>query len=104
VPPFGLLAGRRRYVQAFALKSVAPSFVERLPTPGHRKSFPVALLKLDAKGNDAMRTTLLAFVLALTLAVLGTSLAYAHGGGCRKDSPMGQCCHMDHKTGLVHCH
>ena len=27
-----------------------------------------------------------------------------HGGGCRKSSPPGQCCHMDHKTGLVHCH
>lgn len=28
----------------------------------------------------------------------------AHGGGCRKSSPPGQCCHKDHKTGLVHCH
>ena len=28
----------------------------------------------------------------------------AHGGGCRKSSPPGQCCHMDHKTGIVHCH
>lgn len=28
----------------------------------------------------------------------------AHGGGCRKSSPPGQCCHMDHKTGVVHCH
>lgn len=28
----------------------------------------------------------------------------AHGGGCRKNSPPGQCCHMDHKTGIVHCH
>lgn len=27
-----------------------------------------------------------------------------HGGGCRKDSPIGQCCHMDHSTGIVHCH
>ena len=27
-----------------------------------------------------------------------------HGGGCRKSSPAGQCCHMDHKTGIVHCH
>lgn len=27
-----------------------------------------------------------------------------HGGGCRKSSPPGQCCHMDHKTGIVHCH
>lgn len=27
-----------------------------------------------------------------------------HGGGCRKNSPTGLCCHMDHKTGIVHCH
>ncbi len=27
-----------------------------------------------------------------------------HGGGCRKASPPGQCCHMNNKTGLVHCH
>lgn len=27
-----------------------------------------------------------------------------HGGGCRKDSPPGLCCHKNHKTGEVHCH
>ncbi len=27
-----------------------------------------------------------------------------HGGGCRKDSPPGQCCHMDRKAGTSHCH
>lgn len=43
------------------------------------------------------------FALAL-LAVTLPSLAYAHGGGCRKDSLPGQCCHMDHSTGIVHCH
>ncbi|QHQ36686.1 hypothetical protein [Algicella marina] len=26
----------------------------------------------------------------------------AHGGGCRKDSPAGQCCHAGSK--LYHCH
>ncbi|AZY82380.1 hypothetical protein CYO81_16020 [Bordetella pertussis] len=30
--------------------------------------------------------------------------ASAHGGGCRKDSPPGKCCHMDRKAGTVHCH
>jgi hypothetical protein len=25
--------------------------------------------------------------------------AFAHGGGCRKSSPPGQCCHMEKKTG-----
>lgn len=28
----------------------------------------------------------------------------SHGGGCRKSSPPGQCCHMDNSTGIVHCH
>jgi hypothetical protein len=42
-------------------------------------------------------------VVALALAFTGT-VALAHGGGCRKDSPPGQCCHMDTKTGVVHCH
>jgi hypothetical protein len=27
-----------------------------------------------------------------------------HGGGCRKSSPAGQCCHMDNSAGSVHCH
>ncbi|QAX28443.1 hypothetical protein ETW24_03110 [Leisingera sp. NJS204] len=27
-----------------------------------------------------------------------------HGGGCRKSSPPGQCCHMETATGTVHCH
>ncbi len=27
-----------------------------------------------------------------------------HGGGCRKSSPPGQCCHMDNRVGSVHCH
>lgn len=27
-----------------------------------------------------------------------------HGGGCRKSSPPGQCCHMDNRTGTEHCH
>ncbi len=28
----------------------------------------------------------------------------SHGGGCRKASPPGQCCHMDNRVGRVHCH
>jgi len=27
-----------------------------------------------------------------------------HGGGCRRSSPPGQCCHMDNRVGKVHCH
>lgn len=37
-------------------------------------------------------------MLAFTVAV------EAHGGGCRKDSPRGQCCHMEKRVGKVHCH
>lgn len=33
-----------------------------------------------------------------------TPEVFAHGGGCRKDSPPGKCCHMDRKKGEVHCH
>lgn len=33
-----------------------------------------------------------------------TGRAKARGGGCRKSSPPGQCCHMDNSTGRVHCH
>jgi hypothetical protein len=36
--------------------------------------------------------------------VIGAGNAVAHGGGCRKSSPPGQCCHMDNSTGTVHCH
>ncbi len=31
-----------------------------------------------------------------------TSNAYSHGGGCRKDSPKGKCCHAGSKP--YHCH
>lgn len=42
----------------------------------------------------------------LTAALFTASIApaLAHGGGCRKSSPPGQCCHMDNKAGRVHCH
>lgn len=38
------------------------------------------------------------------LAVILSTPATAHGGGCRKNSPPGQCCHMEKATGSVHCH
>ncbi|WP_169728715.1 hypothetical protein [Gemmobacter nectariphilus] len=43
-------------------------------------------------------------ILALSVWASATPLALAHGGGCRKSSPPGQCCHMDNKAGRVHCH
>ncbi len=39
---------------------------------------------------------------ALTVITSGGEVQ--HGGGCRKSSPPGQCCHKDHSTGTVHCH
>lgn len=48
------------------------------------------------------------FILALLAIAVAWSLsmtvANAHGGGCRKNSPPGKCCHMDKKAGVVHCH
>lgn len=44
-------------------------------------------------------------ILALTLlAPVTTAPAFAHGGGCRADSPYGQCCHMNNSKGYVECH
>lgn len=43
-------------------------------------------------------------VLAFAIAALAALPADAHGGGCRKSSPPGQCCHMDNSVGAVHCH
>jgi len=35
---------------------------------------------------------------------IGQNEIVEHGGGCRKSSPPGKCCHMEKKTGKVHCH
>lgn len=44
-------------------------------------------------------------ILALLLIFASAAnVAFAHGGGCRKDSPPGKCCHMERKTGIPHCH
>ncbi|MGX0903596.1 hypothetical protein ACSSV8_002179 [Roseovarius sp. MBR-79] len=57
----------------------------------------IAALLLSGWGADVVR--------AETVATLGQGVTvYEHGGGCRKSSPPGQCCHMEKKTGQVHCH
>ena len=48
-----------------------------------------------------MQSSLIA---ATVLATINNPEVFEHGGGCRKNSPPGQCCHMNHKTGIVHCH
>ncbi|WP_293722728.1 hypothetical protein [Stappia sp.] len=41
-------------------------------------------------------------MVCLALVALPLSQAGAHGGGCRKDSPPGKCCHAGSKP--YHCH
>lgn len=48
-----------------------------------------------------MRKLLTTLLSIFAVAALVTT-AYAHGGGCRKDSPRGQCCHAGSKP--YHCH
>lgn len=52
-----------------------------------------------------MKTLVAALALATaTISFIATD-AFAHGGGCRKSSPPGQCCHADNSNGgRVHCH
>jgi len=57
------------------------------------------------KPHDERRLSVKRSIFVLTLlAVLVPTMAQAHGGGCRKSSPPGQCCHMDNSVGRVHCH
>lgn len=61
-----------------------------------------------AKGRGGAAHVLLGLsltflMIAIALAALATPAA-AHGGGCRKSSPPGQCCHLETATGRVHCH
>ncbi len=47
-----------------------------------------------------------ALIAAIAAALsFSVTIADAHGGGCRKSSPAGQCCHADNSNGgRVHCH
>lgn len=47
---------------------------------------------------------LIVAAMAATFTLTATASASAHGGGCRKSSPAGQCCHLETRTGTVHCH
>lgn len=47
---------------------------------------------------------ILTAVFTVTFATMTFGVAEAHGGGCRKSSPPGKCCHMQKSTGKVHCH
>jgi len=59
--------------------------------------------------SSAIFVAFLTFGVGDAIATTGVSFQsgneiYEHGGGCRKNSPQGQCCHMDRKAGVVHCH
>lgn len=43
-------------------------------------------------------------LIVVLMMMFTTTFAFAHGGGCRKDSLPGQCCHVDSRTGFIHCH
>tara|TARA_R110001592_G_C12819637_1_gene718839 strand:- start:151 stop:330 length:180 start_codon:yes stop_codon:yes gene_type:complete len=47
------------------------------------------------------RSLMKKIIIVLSLIVFA-STAIAHGGGCRKDSPPGQCCHAGSEP--YHCH
>lgn len=60
-----------------------------------------------------MRTLFLTLILTLAAPIGWAGLPQSgtvpgadtqHGGGCRRDSGPGQCCHMDNSAGSVHCH
>lgn len=65
----------------------------RLPSAGDRNFVKGAKVR-------ALST----LILALSLAVPMVGKAFAHGGGCKQDSPPGLCCHMDNSVGYEHCH
>jgi len=54
--------------------------------------------------EEIMRHIRMLVAALLVASVTAPMLAHAHGGGCRKSSPPGKCCHMEKKTGKVHCH
>lgn len=54
---------------------------------------------------NALATVLMIGFLAVSNPLGASSFDEAgHGGGCRKSSPPGQCCHMDNSVGRPHCH
>ena len=75
--------------------------IVNLPAIACRCALPAALPNLF-QGAIFMKNALIAVIAVALLATVYP--ASAHGGGCRKASPPGQCCHRDNSTGLVHCH
>jgi len=53
--------------------------------------------------NAKLAASLVAVAIVM-VSCLAWAPASAHGGGCRKSSPPGKCCHMDNSEGRVHCH
>lgn len=54
--------------------------------------------------HGGLMMKVLPILLLVIVSMAWMPVASAHGGGCRKSSPPGKCCHMDKKRGEVHCH
>jgi len=54
--------------------------------------------------SHSTRALLASLWISLIAAPAMAHTVVEHGGGCRKSSPPGQCCHMQNSTGTVHCH
>jgi len=60
---------------------------------------------LQNQEYDFMKKFLTAFAVSSVILASFATAAFAHGGGCRRSSPPGQCCHADNSNGgRVHCH
>ena len=69
------------------------------------KEILIMLLKLVAFAFAASAAFPLAAETAMrNIGVTTASETLEHGGGCRKSSPPGRCCHMEKRVGRVHCH
>jgi len=60
--------------------------------------------QMYSAAKAAMEITKMKILLITLALMIVSSTVLAHGGGCRKSSPPGQCCHMDNSKGKVHCH
>ena len=71
---------------------------------GTTETLRTLLSDLEAALRHSGKPALLRMLPIAIATLAGLEFATAHGGGCRKDSPPGQCCHMDRKAGTSHCH
>lgn len=76
------------------------SYVERRVTDKPNQT----MSPLFSAARMGKKTLWMLFAVNVLLLAAPTPSIRAHGGGCRKNSPPGHCCHMDRKAGTSHCH